>query len=36
MTKQIRQLTTIITGHNTSNGDGVKLKRCLSPQRIPG
>jgi quercetin 2,3-dioxygenase len=32
MNKQIRQLATIITAHNTSDGNGVKLKRCLSPQ----
>jgi redox-sensitive bicupin YhaK (pirin superfamily) len=33
MNKQMRQLATIITAHNTSDGAGVKLKRCLSPQQ---
>jgi len=33
MTKQTRQLATIITARNTSDGDGVKLKRCFSPQQ---
>lgn len=33
MNKQTRQLATIINAHNTSDGAGVKLKRCLSPQQ---
>jgi redox-sensitive bicupin YhaK (pirin superfamily) len=32
MTKQTRQLETIISGQNTSDGAGVKLKRIVSPQ----
>lgn len=31
MSKQTRQLTTVITAQNTADGAGVKLKRCLSP-----
>jgi len=31
MNKQTRQLSTITLAHNTSDGAGVKLKRCLSP-----
>ncbi len=33
MNKQTRQLTTVINARNTSDGAGVKLKRCLSPQQ---
>lgn len=33
MNTQTRQLATIITAHNTLDGAGVKLKRCLSPQQ---
>ncbi len=32
MTKQTRQLATVISGQNTSDGAGVKLKRIVSPQ----
>jgi len=32
MTRQTRQLTAVITGQNTSDGAGVKLKRIVSPQ----
>ena len=33
MNKQIRQLGAVITGKNTSDGAGVKLKRIVSPQQ---
>jgi redox-sensitive bicupin YhaK (pirin superfamily) len=33
MTKQTRQLATVITGQNTSDGVGVKLKRIVSQQQ---
>jgi len=33
MNKQTRQLATIINARATSDGAGVKLKRCLSPQQ---
>ena len=33
MNKQTRQLATVITGQNTSDGAGVKLKRIVSPQQ---
>ncbi len=33
MNKQIRQLATVITGQNTSDGVGVKLKRIVSQQQ---
>ncbi len=33
MTKQTRQLAAVITGKNTSDGAGVKLKRIVSPQQ---
>lgn len=32
MTRQTRQLAAVITGQNTSDGAGVKLKRIVSPQ----
>ena len=32
MNKQTRQLAAVITGQNTSDGAGVKLKRIVSPQ----
>jgi redox-sensitive bicupin YhaK (pirin superfamily) len=32
MTEQIRQLARVITGQQTSDGAGVKLKRVISPQ----
>jgi quercetin 2,3-dioxygenase len=33
MNKQNRQLATVITGQNTSDGAGVKLKRIINPQQ---
>ncbi len=33
MNKQTRQLATVITGQNTSDGAGVKLKRVINPQQ---
>lgn len=33
MNQQTRQLATVITGKNTSDGAGVKLKRIISPQQ---
>ena len=33
MNKQTRQLATVISGKNTSDGAGVKLKRIVSPQQ---
>ena len=33
MTKQTRQLAAVITGQNTSDGAGVKLKRIVSQQQ---
>jgi len=33
MNKQTRQLAAVISGKNTSDGAGVKLKRIVSPQQ---
>ncbi len=33
MNKKTRQLATVITGQNTSDGAGVKLKRIINPQQ---
>ncbi len=33
MNKQTRQLATVITGQNTSDGAGVKLKRIVRQQQ---
>jgi len=33
MTKQTRQLAAVITGQNTTDGAGVKLKRIVSQQQ---
>ena len=33
MNKRTRQLATVITGQNTSDGAGVKLKRVINPQQ---
>jgi len=33
MNKQVRQLAAVISGQNTSDGAGVKLKRIVSPQQ---
>ncbi|HEY8095773.1 MAG TPA: hypothetical protein VIE65_06710 [Methylobacter sp.] len=33
MNKQTRQLAAVITGQNTSDGAGVKLKRIVSQQQ---
>ncbi len=33
MNKQNRELAKVITGHNTSDGAGVKLKRVINPQQ---